>query len=132
MITNVIASIINPISGLLDKVIEDKDTKAQMAHEIATVAANAAQAQIHVNAIEAKHPSVFVSGWRPSIGWVCSLSMLLNYILIPFVNLGLEIAELDIQLAMIDMETMLPVLFSLLGLGGMRTAEKFKLVERNK
>ena len=75
---------------------------------------------------------MFVAGWRPSIGWVCSLAMLLNFILIPFINLGLDFAGLELNLDLIDMETMLPVLFSMLGLGSMRTAEKIKGVQREK
>ena len=52
--------------------------------------------------------------------------MLLNFILIPFINLGLDFAGLELNLDLIDMETMLPVLFGMLGLGSMRTAEKNK------
>ena len=75
---------------------------------------------------------MFVAGWRPAVGWVCAIAMLFNFLLIPFINLGLDIAAMNIQLDLIDMETMMPVLFGMLGLGGMRTAEKIKKVERNK
>lgn len=133
---NLITSLIAPVSGLLDKFIEDKDQRALLAHEIATLAEKQAQeqivGQIKTNQIEAAHQSMFVAGWRPAVGWVCALAMLLNFILIPFINLGLEFGGLDLQLDLIDMETMLPVLFGMLGLGGMRTAEKLKGVQREK
>lgn len=136
MMLQIAQSLISPVSGLLDKVIQDKDQKAALAHEIATLAdkqANEqAKAQIQLNAVEAAHTSLFVAGWRPSIGWVCSLAMLLNFILIPFINLGLEFGGLELKLDLIDMETMMPVLFGMLGLGGMRTAEKIKGVQREK
>lgn len=133
---NLISSLVAPVSGLLDKFIEDKDQKAALAHEIATLADKQANeqavAQIELNKVEAAHQSMFVAGWRPAVGWVCALAMLLNFILIPFINLGLEFGGLDLQLDLIDMETMLPVLFGMLGLGGMRTAEKLKGVQREK
>jgi len=133
---NLIASLVAPVSGLLDKFIEDKDQKAALAHEIATLADKQANeqaiAQIELNKVEAAHKSMFVAGWRPAVGWVCALAMLLNFILIPFINLGLEFGGLDLQLDLIDMETMMPVLFGMLGLGGMRTAEKLKGVQREK
>ena len=136
MILNLVQSLAEPVTKVLDKVIEDKDQKAALAHEIATLAEKQAQeqmmGQIDVNKTEAQHPSMFVAGWRPAVGWVCALAMLFNFLLIPFINLGLDVGGLDIQLDLIDMETMMPVLFGMLGLGGMRTAEKIKKVERNK
>jgi hypothetical protein len=136
MMLNLISSLVAPVSGLLDKFIEDKDQRALLAHEIATLADKQANeqavAQIELNKVEAAHKSMFVAGWRPAVGWVCALAMLLNFILIPFINLGLEFAGLDLQLDLIDMETMMPVLFGMLGLGGMRTAEKLKGVQREK
>lgn len=129
-------SLIAPVTGLLDKFVEDKDQKAALAHEIATIADKQANeqalAQIQLNSVEAAHQSLFVAGWRPAVGWVCALAMLLNFILIPFINLGLEFAGLDLTLDLIDMETMLPVLFGMLGLGGMRSYEKARNVAREK
>lgn len=136
MILQLAQSLIAPVTGILDKFIEDKDQKAALAHEIATIAdkqANEqAKAQIQLNAVEAAHNSMFVAGWRPSIGWVCSLAMLMNFILLPLINAGLEFGGVDLHIDLIDMETMMPVLFGMLGLGGMRTAEKIKGVQREK
>lgn len=133
---SIISSLVGPVAGILDKFIEDKDQKAALAHEIATLADKQAQEQImgqlEINKTEASHPSMFVAGWRPAVGWVCALAMLFNFLLIPFINLGLDIGGLDIQLDLIDMQTMMPVLLGMLGLGGMRTAEKIKQVERNR
>ena len=72
-------SLIGPVTGLLDKFIEDKDQKAMLAHELATMAdkqANSiALAQIEVNKMEAASGSIFKGGWRPFIGWVCGISL---------------------------------------------------------
>jgi CheY-like chemotaxis protein len=136
MMLNLISSLVAPVSGLLDKFIEDKDQRALLAHEIATLAEKQAQEQIveqiKTNQIEAAHQSMFVAGWRPAVGWVCALAMLLNFILIPFINLGMEFAGQDIRLDLIEMDTMMPVLLGMLGLGGMRSYEKARNVAREK
>jgi hypothetical protein len=131
---SLIGSLIGPVSALLDKAIPDKDLKEKLAHEIATMAERQAhetvQAQLEINKTEAEHPSLFVSGWRPAVGWICALGMAFNFIIIPFSNMALELAGSSVAIPMIDMETLLPVLLGMLGLGAMRTVEKVKNVER--
>ena len=89
-----LAQLIGPVTGLLDKFIEDKDKKNAIAHKIATMAQEHAQelskAQIEVNKKEAEHKSLFVAGWRPAVGWVCRsrldhLRIVFIRILIPIV-----------------------------------------------
>ena len=128
--------LIGPVSTILDKFVEDKDQRAMLAHEIATMSERHAQetitAQLEINKTEAAHTSLFVAGWRPSIGWACCLGMVGNFLIIPFANFGLALAEKDIVVPLIDLQTMMPVLLGMLGLGGMRTVEKLKGVQREK
>jgi len=132
----VIQALIGPVSGLLDKFIEDKDQKARLAHEVATMAENHAQelakGQLEVNKVEAAHKSLFVSGWRPFIGWTCGLGMFGNFITIPFSNFVLALFGIDIVIPLVPLETMMPVLMGMLGLGAMRTYEKKNSVHRDK
>ena len=124
----VLNALIGPVTGLLDKFIEDKDQKAKLAHEVATMAENHAQeiakGQMEINAVEAANSNVFVSGWRPFIGWTCGLGMFGNFITIPFSNFVLALLEYDIVIPLVPLETMMPVLMGMLGLGAMRTYEK--------
>ena len=123
-----IDKLIGPITGLLDKFIEDKDQKAKLAHEIATMsqkyAQEIAQGQMAINEVEAANSNLMVSGWRPFIGWTCGLGMFGNFITIPFSNFVLALLELDIVIPLVPLETMMPVLMGMLGLGAMRTYEK--------
>jgi hypothetical protein len=132
----VIQALIGPVSGLLDKFIEDKDQKARLAHEVATMAENHAQelakGQLEVNKVEAAHKSLFVSGWRPFIGWTCGLGMFGNFITIPFSNFVLALFGIDIVIPLVPLETMMPVLMGMLGLGAMRSYEKKNSVHRDK
>ena len=65
---SIVASLVGPVTGLLDKFIEDKDQKAALAHEVATMAQNHAQelakGQLEVNKVEAAHNSLFVAFQR--------------------------------------------------------------------
>jgi hypothetical protein len=129
-------SLIGPVTGLLDKFIEDKDQKARLAHDLATMADQHAQelakGQLEVNKVEAAHKSLFISGWRPAVGWVCVLGMFGNFITIPFTNFVLALLKYDIVIPLIPLDTMLPVLMGMLGLGAMRTYEKKNSVHRDK
>ena len=127
---------IGPVTGLLDKFIEDKDTKNALAHEIATLSQKQAQeamiAQLEVNKAEAAHKSLFVAGWRPFIGWVCGLGFFSNFIVIPVANFVLQLLSNPVIIPMIDTSQMMPVLMGMLGLGAMRTVEKVQKVSREK
>jgi hypothetical protein len=129
-------ALIGPVSGLLDKFIEDKDTKNALAHEIATMSERHAQelakGQLEVNKVEAASKSMFVAGWRPAVGWVTVIGMASNYILIPMGNFGLALAGSDITIPLLQMSEMMPVLLGMLGLGTMRSVEKIKKVSREK
>lgn len=128
--------LVGPISALLSKVIPDKDERNRLAHEIATMAERQAHeqimAQVEVNKEEASHPSIFVSGWRPFIGWTCGFAMAFNFIGIPLIDTGTVLAGYTVELNPLDLEIMLPVLLGMLGLGGMRSYEKRNGVARIK
>ena len=123
-----IDKLIGPVTSLLDKFVEDKDQKAKLAHEVATMAQRHAQelakAQLEVNKVEAQHRSLFVSGWRPAVGWCCVFGMMGNFMVIPFANFVLALLEIEVVVPLIDTATMMPVLMGMLGLGAMRTYEK--------
>jgi len=131
-----IEKLIGPITGLLDKFIEDKDQKSALAHEIATMSQKYAQeiakGQMAINQVEAASSSLMVSGWRPFIGWTCGFGMFGNFITIPFSNFVLALLGIDIVIPLVPLETMMPVLMGMLGLGAMRTYEKKNSVHRDK
>jgi hypothetical protein len=126
---SILGSLIGPATQLLDKVIEDKDEKNRIAFELSTLAerhANElAKGQLEVNKVEAAHHSIFVSGWRPCIGWVCALGLLYNTILSNILSIWVEVPEIDTTL-------LVPVMMGMLGLGAMRSYEKVQGVSREK
>jgi len=124
-------TLIGPASQILDKFIEDKDQKAKLAHELATMADKLAHeqnlAQIQVNREEASSGSLFKGGWRPFVGWVCGVAFCYHFILQPVIIFVVAIIGVDIpELPDFQMNTLLTVLGGLLGIGGLRTYEKQK------
>jgi len=76
-------------------------------------------AQTEINKAEASNPSVFVSGWRPAIGWVCALAMGYQYLARPLMVAfmpALAFPGLD--------DNLWQLMMGMLGLGGLRTFEK--------
>ena len=130
-----LAQLISPVTGLLDKFIEDKDQKAALAHEISTMAERHAQelamSQIKVNQEEAKSGSLFIGGWRPFVGWTCGIALMYHFILQPCILFFATIfgAELP-PLPSFDMGSLMTVLKRMLGLGGLRSFEKDKNIAK--
>lgn len=83
-------------------------------------------AQLGVNAEEAKHPSIFVAGWRPFIGWVCGAAFAYQYILLPLgMFIGFATGHLIPRPPDLSGD-LVTVLLGMLGLGAMRSYEKIK------
>lgn len=84
------------------------------------------QKQVEVNIEEAKSSNLFVSGWRPSLGWVCSAAFTWTYVLQPITVFILTTTGHPVDLPKIEFGEMSAILMGMLGLGGMRTFEKMK------
>jgi|TARA_E500000318_G_scaffold99235_1_gene101160 hypothetical protein len=116
-------ALIGPVTGLLDKFIEDKDQKAKLAHELATMADNHAQQialeQIEVLKLDAKG-NWFQSSWRPLAGYTCVLGLMVNFLIAPIA------AGFGVNIPQADAGVMMPLLLGMLGLGGARSFERVK------
>jgi len=116
---NVVANIIDKVAGHVDKFTLDKEEQAQLIQEIN-------KAQIEVNKIEAGQTNVFVSGWRPFVGWTCGIALCYHFVLQPFLMFVFFAIGKPMELPVFDMTTLTTVLMGMLGLGGLRTYEKVK------
>ena len=126
-----IQALIGPATKLLGKFIEDKDTKNKLAHELATMAERHAQelakSQIEVNKAEAQSRHWFVASWRPFIGWTCGIALMWHFVLSQFILFFATMFGVDLPaLPEFDMGSLMTVLMGMLGLGGLRTFEKYK------
>jgi len=129
---------VSAVAGLLDTAINKiwpdpaakASAEAQLMKAQAEAALAAVQQQIDINKIEAASNSVFVAGWRPFVGWVCGTAFAVIFVVLPVANWISQVSggpKVDIEF---DVGTLVTVLAGMLGLGGLRTIEKFGGVAR--
>ena len=131
-----------PIIAIINKVVPDK---AAAAHAIATLNQLQLQGQLQeefaqlqaittnqsdVDKAEAANASIFVSGWRPAIGWVCGAALASQYIFRPILQWAFTIAHAPLPVLPGIDDNLWQLMFGLLGLGTLRTYEKVKGVTK--
>lgn len=135
-------AILNLANTAVDKIWPDADAESKRKFEslMADVKANLklAEGQQQINAVEAAHKSVFVSGWRPFVGWACGAGIAYQFVLYPFLcwcwallqSQGIIPQELGAP-PELELGTLVTLLTGMLGMGGLRTYEKKKGVARH-
>jgi hypothetical protein len=130
-----ITTAVKSVTDLVSKWIPDKTQEEQNKFilELTEVQGQiaAVQGQIDTNKTEAANPSIFVSGWRPFIGWCCGVACAWNWMGISLAKFICALIHYPVDLAPASLSEMMPVLFTLLGLGGIRTYEKLQGVARS-
>lgn len=116
---NVVAGIIDKVADKIDEFTLDKAEKAQLMAEIN-------KAQMEVNKVEAGSTSLFVSGWRPFVGWTCGVALCYHFVLQPFLAFVLYSFGYQMDLPSFNMETLTTILMGMLGMSGLRSYEKIK------
>ena len=120
-VADLASSIVNRLFP--DKTQAEKDQVALQIQQL-VVAQQQAQAQADVNKQEAASASIFVAGWRPFVGWVCGVGFGISF-LGPLISyIAALCGKTGIVFPNLDTGTLLTLLLGMLGLGGMRTAEK--------
>jgi hypothetical protein len=134
MISALISSVLPIASTVIDRLVPDKNAQAKIKAEMEKALVNAeasgmlAQSQANIEA--AKHSSIFIAGARPCILWICALALGWQYIGNPIAVWGVALWAPDTPIPSIPSEGLFPLTMSLLGLGTMRTAEKWRGVAR--
>jgi len=116
-----LGAVSNLANTVIDKIWPDKTEaeKQQLAAAVVVV-----QGQLDINKEEAKSPSIFVSGARPFIMWVCGFGCMWNWLLLPIAKVVFVLMGIAVQVSPADLSEMMPLLLGMLGLGGFRTLEK--------
>ena len=117
-------------SKVLDRILPDPTQQAAAKLELLKLQQNGELAQItgqmEINKVEAASSSIFVSGWRPSIGWICGAGFAVQFVIGPLAEWGAALTGHPVKFPQMDTGTMMPLLLGMLGLGGLRTAEKLQ------
>lgn len=132
-----IKSLIGPVSDLLKQVIPDPNARKEAEEKLELLEQSGELqvilGQLGINQTEAAHKSLFVAGWRPFVGWTCGVSLAYNFVLYPFLQfVCVLVMDSPPEFPVLDTGELMTVLLGMLGLGGLRTYEKYKGVSREK
>lgn len=123
-----IASILTPI---IDRVFPDPKDKLALQEQINSLAAAEEQrqhdevmGQIQVDTAEAQNANLFVSGWRPFVGWVCGFGVAYSFILEPLGEFVAKLYHYSGQFPALDVTNLMTLMMGMLGMGYLRTKEK--------
>ena len=115
----------------IDSIFTNKEERMQAQAMLDKIAQQPQVLQTEINKIEAAHPSLFVAGWRPAVGWVCVMGLAWNFLVQPllawtgfFFGVSLDNAP------RLDITELMTILAGMLGLAGLRTHEKGRGVSR--
>lgn len=137
-----LSSLVNIAEKVIDRVLPNAQAAADAKRLLAELNARGeladaqnevdlALAQIRVNEKAAENPSVFVSGGRPAVIWVCVFALAYATIIYPFMIFWAMIfMDTPPEFPVISTAQLMPILGSLLGFGAYRTFEKIKGVAR--
>lgn len=140
LLDGVLGGILKPVTDIIGTVIDrqvvDKnkaaEIKLEMLQELQTRGLDQITAQLEINKIEAANASVFVSGWRPFIGWVCGGALAFQYVLAPISLYLAALAGYQIDAPPELDNSLWELVLGMLGMGAMRTFEKVQGVATTK
>lgn len=124
IISSELSSPIEAIGSVLDKLFTSDAEKLDRQIAMERLVQRSSEIQAEINKIEAQHRSLFVAGWRPFIGWVCGFALawhFIGYDLMSWVAVSFEIASPP---QLLGTDSLISIVLSLLGLGGLRSFEK--------
>jgi hypothetical protein len=107
-----------PLLSQLLQLIPSPADRAKAVETLQQMELEIIKGQLQINEEEAKSESLFVSGWRPAVGWMGVF------------GLGFQVLAPVFGLPIANTEVLVALLTGLLGLGGARTVEKIKGVAR--
>ena len=117
---------VKAVAGVIDELHTSKEEKEQLKLRFAEVEAKLKEKQLDINKVAAGHRSIFVSGWRPFLGWGSGLSIGYVYLFQPLLDMILQMFGVEVDWVVLDLGQLMPLILGMLGLGGLRSFEKAK------
>lgn len=129
--------LVGPVMDIVNKLVPDPQAKMQAQIQLLQLqqtdefkqmdfALQQSQMQTDINKTEASNASVFVSGWRPFIGWTCGVGFASQFVVFPLIFWGGELFGKVFTMPQLPTETLVTMLGGMLGIGTMHTYEKVK------
>lgn len=121
------------VSGVVDTVVkrvwadatEVELAKINQATEQIKIELSSILGQLEINKEEAKHPSVFVAGWRPALGWVGAISLAYNFLFQPIMNGLLAVFGIPSAFVSTPTQEIMSLIGGMTGLVVSRSVDKY-------
>lgn len=123
------STISDAIGNVVNRLVPDKNAaeraRLDMEKSVFDAIVIGNQSQAEINKAEAQNPNVFVSGWRPFIGWVCGLGLLYQFLLSPILPWVINASGGNVP-PMPGLDgTLGELVVAMLGLGLLRSGDKY-------
>ena len=125
-----IGTVVDKVLGLIPDVNERARAEAEFNKMLLDAVVREGVDNRETNKVEAAHRSIFVSGWRPFIGWVCGAALCFQYLVRPFWVWGAAVWLPDSPVPPTLDGMLWELIMGMLGIGGLRTVEKWKGVAK--
>ena len=114
------------VGTVIDDLHFSGEEKEKLKLQMKEIDAKLKEKQLDINKVEAGHRSIFVSGWRPFLGWISGLSIGYVYLFQPILDMILQMFGVEVNWVVLDLGQLMPLILGMLGLGGLRSFEKAK------
>ena len=114
------------VGTVIDDLHFSGEEKEKLKLQMKEIDAKLKEKQLDINKAEAGHRSIFVSGWRPFLGWISGLSIGYVYLFQPVFDMILQMFDIKVDWVVLDLGQLMPLVLGMLGLGGLRSFEKAK------
>lgn len=128
-----IGSVIESVGKVASDLITTDKERMELELEARRIDQAIDLSQIEVNKVEAASNSVFVSGWRPAIGWIGAAALAYQFLLYPLMLWGWTYLQgtgwIPKELSpppVLKADELWVILSGILGIAGMRSFEKTK------
>lgn len=127
---SIVSPIVNRVLDFIPNPTEKAKAEAQIRAELMTAAIKESENQAEINKIEAANPNIFISGWRPAIGWICAAGFAWQFLFFPVLSWVMDVSGYIAPLPAIGSDMLMSLTMALLGLGSFRSFEKWKGVSK--
>jgi Holin of 3TMs, for gene-transfer release len=128
-----IGEIVTGVGKVADDLFTSDEERLKIALLEKQIEADLVNSQLEVNKAEAAHPSIFVAGWRPAIGWIGAAAMAYQFLLYPLMTWGWTFFQAKgwvppdlLPPPVLDAQELWVILTGMLGIAGLRSFDKLQ------
>lgn len=123
------APIVEKLIGLIPDKAEQLRLQQELEMTLVKMEHERALEQVRLNQEEAKHPSIWVAGWRPFIGWIGGFGLLWAFLLQPLLVWVATVSGYTGNFPTLETNELMSLVFAMLGVGTLRTVDKIYKVD---